>query len=48
MKKYYFEPEMEFVDLELETSLLAISDTDVTDEDYENIGGDGDSGAIAE
>lgn len=47
MKKMYFAPEMEELELEMLT-MLATSDTDVTEEDYENLGGNGESGAIAE
>ena len=49
MKKMYFEPESEIVELEMNVTLLAGSDgTDVTEEDYENIGGGGDPGAVGE
>ena len=49
MKKMYLEPEAEVVELEMSVTLLSESiTTDVTDEDYEHIGGQGDPGAIAE
>ena len=48
MKKNYFEPEIEIVEFGMNATLLAGSDIDVTEEDYENIGGEGDAGAIAE
>ena len=50
MKKMYFEPESEIVELEMNVALLAGSTpgTDVTEEDYEDVGVSGDPGAVGE
>ncbi len=49
MNKMYVTPEMEVIEIEM-TGMLCVSDGDsnVFDEDYENVGGSGESGAVAE
>ena len=48
MKKEYLSPEMEVLELELQTFIAKSDGTNVSEEDYEQIGGEGQSGAVAE
>jgi len=48
MKKMYETPEMEMIEIEVTGMLCGSTGGNVFDEDTEDIGGEGDPGAVAE